>query len=377
MDEFRESLVEAHTVMREHMQEFVQMQFSVELNMQVQHEQTAGPVFIWEPSVDLMLQTQDSVITSIEHLNDDAKKFLVGFFSSVSNSIIAAGVHKPDTIAPWKGIEVEGTIFNGQYGWEGSEFIDYEITTRPVSRTIVGIISLKDEDIVTENVINRACTLCDYVLVFVHKPTKDVSDVIVSLKKEKYGEKLIIRGILSKSSKETYLYPLCRTDTLVVPLSPDTFWSDESLSELGAILRRMDVTGYRGIDIQDSILDVLEMKSHPPNAIGVTDSLKVTYMGNVLKWGNNTSVAELSKNTCVYREGVTDFAKVGVSRPGMMRMPYINLSSTSNYTSKPDPDFMEKVENSKKYSIDAAGFMPRKIVARLLRGSARWSVYNT
>ena len=47
MDEFRESLVEAHTVMREHMQEFVQMQFSVELNMQVQHEQTAGPVFIW------------------------------------------------------------------------------------------------------------------------------------------------------------------------------------------------------------------------------------------------------------------------------------------------------------------------------------------
>ena len=98
MDEFRESLVEAHTVMREHMQEFVQMQFSVELNMQVQHEQTAGPVFIWEPSVDLMLQTQDSVITSIEHLNEDAKKFLVGFFSSVSNSIIAAGVHKPDTI---------------------------------------------------------------------------------------------------------------------------------------------------------------------------------------------------------------------------------------------------------------------------------------
>ena len=139
----------------------------------------------------------------------------------------------------------------------------------------------------------------------------------------------------------------------------------------------MDVTGYRGIDIQDSVLDVLEMKSHPPNAIGVTDSLKVTYMGNVLKWGNNTSVAELSKNTCVYREGVTDFAKVGVSRPGMIRMSYINLSSTSNYTPKPDPDFMEKVENSKKYSIDAAGFMPRKIVTRLLRGSARWSAYNT
>ena len=139
----------------------------------------------------------------------------------------------------------------------------------------------------------------------------------------------------------------------------------------------MDVTGFRGIDIQDSILDVLEMKSHPPNAIGVSDSLKVTYMGNVLKWGNTTSVAELSKNTCVYREGVTDFAKVGVSKPGMMRMSHVNLSSTSNYTRKPDAAFMSKVENGEKYSIDASGFMPRKVVARLLRGSARWSVYNT
>ena len=100
-------------------------------------------------------------------------------------------------------------------------------------------------------------------------------------------------------------------------------------------------------------------------------------MGNVLKWGSSASVTELSKNTCVYREGVEDFAKVSVSRPGMMRMSHINLSSTSNYTRKPDASFMSKVETSEKYSLDASGFMPRKIVARLLRGSARWSVYST
>ena len=80
MTAFRDKLVEAQNVLSEHMHDFVQMQFNIEMNISVQHELTAGPVFIWEPSVDLILQTQDTVITGVEHLNDHAKRFLVGFF---------------------------------------------------------------------------------------------------------------------------------------------------------------------------------------------------------------------------------------------------------------------------------------------------------
>ncbi len=68
MSDLRDKLVEAHGILREHMDDFVQMQFNVELNMTVQHDQTTGPIFVWEPSVDLILQTQDSVVTSIELL---------------------------------------------------------------------------------------------------------------------------------------------------------------------------------------------------------------------------------------------------------------------------------------------------------------------
>ena len=67
--EFRDKLVEAQSVLSEHMQDFVQLQFSLELNMEVKSDQTAGPVFMWEPAVDLILQTQDTVITGVEHLN--------------------------------------------------------------------------------------------------------------------------------------------------------------------------------------------------------------------------------------------------------------------------------------------------------------------
>ena len=373
--EFREKLIEAQRVLSEHMQDFVQMQFSVELNMEVKSEQTAGPVFVWEPSVDLMLQTQDSVVTGVEHLSADARKFLVGFFSSISNTIMASVTINDAAISPWKGIEIEGTIFNGQYGWGGSEFIDYQITKRPGTRTIIGTMIVRDHDITVRTCIEKACQLCDYVLVFVHKPTKEVSAAVLEAK-EKSGDKVVIRGILSKSSTDTYLYPLCRTDTLVVPLSSDMFWSDACVHEIGRILRQINVSGYRGVDIQNCVLDVAEIKSHPPDAYGLVSDHKVGYMGNVLKWGSTSSIGLMTKNTYVYREGVEDFARVNVSIPGILRMQHINLSTTSTSLNKPDKAYIESITGVEVKGVDASQFIPRKTIARIMRGSARWSVLN-
>ncbi len=376
MTAFRDKLVEAQNVLSEHMHDFVQMQFNIEMNISVQHELTAGPVFIWEPSVDLILQTQDTVITGVEHLNDHAKRFLVGFFSSMSNSIMASGIINDDTVSPWKGMEIEGTIFNGQYGWEGSEFIDYQITKRPGHRVLVGVVTVRDHDLSIVHILEKACDLCDYVLVFVHKPTDIVSKLVIDAKK-KLGDKIIIRGILSKSATETYLYPLCRTDTLIIPLSTDSFWSDACVQETGKIMRQMDVSGYRGIDIQDCILDVAEIKSHPPDALGVKANQKITYMGNILKWCKQGSIGELAKNASVYREGVEKFAKINVSQPGIMRMSYVNLSSTGLRGPKPTQEYTDQLLNSDITQIDASQFLPRKSIARFMRGSARWSILNT
>ena len=377
MGDFRDKLVEAQNVLREHMQDFVQMQFSVELNMSVQHDQTAGPVFVWEPAVDLILQTQDSVVTGVEHLNSHARQFLVNFFSSMTNSIMSAGLADAESVSPWKGMEIEGTIFNGQYGWEGSEFIDYQITTRPGSRTLVGVMVVRDNDITLEHCIEKACRLCDYVLVFVQKPTVDVSRLVIEAK-QKFGEKVIIRGILSKSATDTYLYPLCRTDTLIVPISTDSFWSDSCIAETGNIMRQMNITGYRGVDIQDCVLDVTEIKSHPPNATGVVTDQKIIYMGNVLKWGSEASIGSLTKNTCIYRDNVEAFARINVSTPGIIRIPHINLSSTASVSSKPTKSRIEDmIMHSENVSIDASNYIPRKTIARLLRGAARWSIQHT
>jgi len=376
MADFRDKLVEAQNVLREHMQDFVQMQFSVELNMTVQHDQTAGPVFVWEPSVDLILQTQDSVVTGVEHLNSHARQFLVNFFSSMSNSIMSAGLADSESVSPWKGMEIEGTIFNGQYGWKDSEFIDYQITTRPGNRTLVGVLTVRDNDVTLQHCIDKACVLCDYVLVFVQKPSVDVSKLVIEAK-QKFGEKVIIRGILSKSATDTYLYPLCRTDTLVIPLSTDSFWSDSCIAETGNIMRQMNITGYRGVDIQDCILDVTEIKSHPPNAIGVTTDQKVIYMGNVLKWSSEASIGNLTKNTCVYRDNVESFARINVSHPGIMRIPYINLSSTATVAEKPTRSYVEDILMHSNMKIDASDYLPRKTIARLLRGAARWSIQHT
>ena len=267
MTDLRDKLVEAHAILREHMADFVQMQFNVELNMTVQHEITAGPIFVWEPSVDLILQTQDSVVTSIEHLNAHARNYLVSLFSSMSNTIMATGMINDRTVTPWKGLEIEGTIFNGQYGWENSEFIDYQITTRNGDRTLVGVMTVRDNDLTIAHSIKRATDLCDCVVIFIHKPSDAVTAAVVEAKKE-YGEKLVIRGILSKSSSETYLYPLCRTDTLIIPLSDDGFWSSSAINEVSPILRQMNLESYRGINIKDSVISVTEIKSHPPDAIG-------------------------------------------------------------------------------------------------------------
>ena len=254
MTDLRDKLVEAHAILREHMTDFVQMQFNVELNMTVQHSITAGPIFVWEPSVDLILQTQDSVVTSIEHLNAHARNYLVSLFSSMSNTIMATGVINDRTVTPWKGLEIEGTIFNGQYGWEDSEFIDYQITTRHGDRTLVGVMTVRDNDLTITHSIKRATELCDCVVIFVHKPSDSVTTAVVEAKKE-YGEKVVIRGILSKSSSETYLYPLCRTDTLIIPLSDDSFWSSSAINEVGPILRQMNLEGYRGINIKDCAIN--------------------------------------------------------------------------------------------------------------------------
>ncbi len=358
------------------MQDFVQLQFSVELNMEVKSDQTAGPVFVWEPSVDLILQTQDSVVTGVEHLNVEARKFLVGFFSSVSNSIMASGIINDSSIAPWKGMEIEGTIFNGQCGWEGSEFIDYQITKRPGARTIVGTVTVRDNDVTLAQCIEKANQLCDYILVFVHKPTQQVTQEVIEAKKL-LGDKVIVRGILSRSATDTYLYPLCRTDTLVIPLSTDMFWSDSCSIEMNNIMRQMNITGYRGIDIQDCVLNVTEIKSHPPVVRGFVSDHKVTYMGNVLRWCSNNSLTNLAKNSCVYRDEVEKFARISVSQPGILSIPYINLSSTSPTAQKPDDNYLFSAQNSDLLEADASVFIPRKSIARLMRGSARWSVFNT
>jgi len=373
--EFRDKLVEAQSVLREHMQDFVQLQFSVELNMEVKSEQTAGPAFMWEPSVDLILQTQDSVVTGVEHLSIDAQKFLVGFFSSISNTIMATGVINDSAISPWKGVELEGTIFNGQYGWEGSEFIDYQITKRSGDRTVVGTLTVRDHDLTITNCLEKACALCDYVLVFVHKPTPEVTAAVLEAK-EKLGNKVIVRGILSRSATDTYLYPLCRTDTLIVPLSTDMFWSDDCVSEIGRIVRQMNVSGFRGVDIQDCVLDVAEIKAHPPDAYGLISDHKITYMGNVLKWGSEDTFTEMTKNTCIYREGVEKFARINVSTPGILRMKYINLSSTTNSVEKPPREYVQSLEGVEVSGVDASSFLHRKTIARLMRGAARWSVLN-
>lgn len=377
MPDFRDKLVEAHSVLKQHMQDFVQMQFNVELNMQIQSEKTAGPIFMWEPSVDLILQTQDSVVTGVEHLNEHARNFLVRFFSSMSNSIMSSGVINDSTILPWKGVEVEGTIFNGQYGWEDSEFIDFAFTTRPSARMLVGVMSVRDHDITLKSIVQKASLLCDYIVLFVHKPTKEVEKIVVQLKEE-LGTKLIVRGILSRSASETYLYPLCRTDCLIVPLSTDSFWSDNCITEMSNIMRQMDVSGYRGIDIQNCVMDVLEIKSHPPDAIGMRSDLKTTYMGNVTKWSSTeSSIGGLTKNTCTYRDNVTKFANVNVAYPGILCLSHMNLSSTVNFSNKPTFEFLEKADASEKAKIDASSYMSRKIIVRLMRGSARWSVYST
>ena len=376
MADFRDQLVEAQKVMSEHMKDFVQLQFSVELNMEVKSDQTAGPAFVWEPSVDLILQTQDSVVTGVEHLNDDARRFLVGFFSSVSNSIMASGIINDNSIAPWKGMEIEGTIFNGQYGWEGSEFIDYQITKRPGVRTIIGTLVVRDNDVTLRQCVEKASALCDYILVFVHKPTQEVTQEVIDVKKE-LGDKVIVRGILSRSATDTYLYPLCRTDTLVVPLSTDMFWSDACVKEMRSLMRQMNVSGYRGVDIQDCVLNVTEIKSHPPVANGFITDHKVSYMGNVLRWCSENSLTDLAKNACVYRDAVDSFARINVSTPGILLAQHINLSSTSPIAEKPDESFLEKAQNSDLIQIDASSFLPRKSIARLMRGSARWSVFNT
>lgn len=374
-NEFREKLVEAQKVLSEHMQDFVQLQFSVELNMEVKGDQTAGPVFMWEPSVDLILQTQDSVVTGVEHLNEDARKFLVGFFSSLSNTIMASGVMNDNAVSPWKGIEIEGTIFNGQYGWEGSEFIDYQISKHPGERVVVGTMTARHNDVSIDTCIEKACELCDYVIVFVHKPTEEVSQAVISAKK-KLGDKVIVRGILSRSATDTYLYPLCRTDTLVIPLSTDMFWSDACVQEIGRIIRQMNVSGYRGVDIQDCVMDVAEIKSHPPDAYGLVTDHKITYMGNVLKWSSKGSIGQLAKNACVYREGVEKFARINVSQPGILRMAHINLSSTKSGIKKPDAEYLDSLRGVEVSGVDASQFIPRKMIARIMRGSARWSVLN-
>lgn len=374
-NEFRDKLVEAQSVLSEHMQDFVQLQFSVELNMEVKDDQTAGPVFMWEPSVDLILQTQDSVVTGVEHLNVEARKFLVGFFSSLSNTIMASGVINDSAVSPWKGIEIEGTIFNGQYGWEGSEFIDYQITKRPGERIVVGTMVVRDNDLTVGHCIEKACDLCDYVIVFVHKPSEEVSKEVIDVKK-KLGKQVIVRGILSRSATDTYLYPLCRTDTLVIPLSTDMFWSDACVKEIGRIMRQMNITGYRGVDIQDCVMDVAEIKSHPPDAYGLVSDHKVTYMGNVLKWASDSSIGQLSKNACVYREGVEKFARINVSQPGILRMEHINLSSTKMAGKKPSQEYLDSLSGVEVKGVDASQYINRKLIARLMRGSARWSVLN-
>ena len=141
---------------------------------------------------------------------------------------------------------------------------------------------VRDNDVTVGQCIEKAGHLCDYILVFVHKPSQQVTQEVIKAKKS-LGDKVIVRGILSRSATDTYLYPLCRTDTLIVPLSTSMFWSDSCVTEMNNIMRQMNISGYRGIDIQDCVLNVTEIKSHPPTAHGFISDHKISYMGNVLK----------------------------------------------------------------------------------------------
>ena len=339
--------------------------------------------FDWQCEVGM----PDDIVLQKDDLSESQKRIVNGFAKELGWHLVQE--LKSLMPVPWEGSSFSLSGYAGHPSWkyvadhpntQGFNW-NFSIGDRS-SRRIVGILQVKDADLLIEPVIKNTLDMLDWLIVLDNNSTDNTLSEVHKIKE--MSDKVLVKKILTVNSGGRYLNSLCGTDTVVVRIDADEVWHPEYAKNLRNELQITDFPKIWKIISSGWMLDVNGVDLDNEVCVGLLQDVRNYYFGNIMAWSQgperlhgapmtlrtNTTSDNFVLQTCAPSDGAA-----------ILHFTFLCLSSNGRENFRPSTELHKREyveEDPSKWKVSQlAGFGISDNLSKILGKQKIWSVFET
>lgn len=311
---------------------------------------------------------------------EDLHNFLKKYSEIVGNNVrIFLTDNAP---VSWRGSSFDVSFYRGHSSWEnlyqemmpGTDWVSSfsHTTSKSPSCPIVGVLQVKDSELIVESAVKNILPLLDYLLILENNSSDSTYDKITRMSED--NEKIIVRKILNTESGGRYLYSLFGTDTVVIKVDADEIWNPKFIPIFRSSLQSQNFKNFTKIKILQGCLHVNELNLKKPHSSGkLSDFSWVYYFGNIMAWGQFNE--RLHGDNIVFRKNSCESPiEIEVPKPVVLHLPFIKTSNNPEFSFKPGwQKHKKEYFGSDKKFYDLSSFEITDTLKKILKKEV-WSI---
>jgi len=256
---------------------------------------------------------------------------------------------------PWSGCSYFLSKYEGHPSWKyvenhpNKQGYSYSYSVGLESkREIVGILQVKDADLIIEEVVKKALGVVDWLIILDNKSSDETFKKLKEI--EITNSRIILKSILTVEAGGRQLNCLCGTDSIVVRIDADEIWSNKNTEDLKQELRSIDLSKECRVCVRDGMIHVNGADLNNEVCVGKNQDVDFYYFGNILAWSQSSERMHgrpitLRPQCDIKRKFALNF-KTEKDESLVLHLPFFNLSS------KNKEDFRPGWEGHKKSYIE-------------------------
>lgn len=304
-------------------------------------ESSEENAFEWKFKWECKVGSGFNKVLKKEDLDHEAIMFIDDFSKKIGWQFTQA--MKTKTKLTWEGMSFNLTSYGGHPSWKFvkhpfKNFTSFSPTFSDKSkRRIIGVIQVKDSDLLIGDVIKRTLDMVDSMIILDNNSSDDTISIIKDLQEK--TDKIILKNILTVHSGGRFLNTMCGTDTVVVRIDADEIWRRESALRLRENLLNINFSNFYKVYIKNGSFNVDGIDIGNGVCSGKHSKLAgIYYFGNILAW--NQMSERLHGECKTLRDGVGEMPQAIENlsideKPMVLHFPFLCLSSMGRDTFKP------------------------------------------
>lgn len=290
---------------------------------------------------------------------------------------------------PWDGCSLSLSDYSGHPSWE---YVDKHPKRQGFSfswtmgercpRMIVGMIQVKDADLLIGRVIENVLEMVDWLVIIDNNSSDNTSSQIEKLAKN--YDKIIFKKILTVEGGGRLLNSLCGTDTAVIKIDADEVWNPSYGKELRRELKLTNFSSQHIALIKDGWFHVNGLDLNNKVCVGKQQDMSLYYFGNILAWSQPTERLHgrpmTLRNHCDLKNRHILVSQPREMSASILHFPFLDLCSLKRKDFRPGIEshkgtYVEK--DSSKWRISYLKEFNLEKELREILDSEVWSVRDT